>query len=150
VARFRNPAHFCGVYGHKPTHGIVPSRGHTPPGVPAVPQEPDLAVVGPLARSAEDLALALAVVAGPDVVTASGWKLELPKPRMTSLSGLRVALWPEKAIAPVSREVADRVVDLGAQMAHPAPGCQILRGPACEIGGFSPPPGYLSRCSSGS
>ena len=50
----RNPAHYCGVYGHKPTLGVVPSRGHQPPGVPPIPQHPDLAVVGPMASSAED------------------------------------------------------------------------------------------------
>jgi amidase len=61
----RTPAHFCGVYGHKPTHGIVPTRGHIP-GPPGTLSEPDIAVLGPLARHAEDLALAMDVVAGPD------------------------------------------------------------------------------------
>jgi amidase len=40
----RAPAHYCGVYAHEPTHALVPSRGHTLPGVPAWPQEVDLAV----------------------------------------------------------------------------------------------------------
>jgi len=30
----RIPAHFCGVFAHKPTHGIVPLRGIVPPGAP--------------------------------------------------------------------------------------------------------------------
>ncbi len=105
----RNPAHFCGVYGHKPTLGVVPARGHQPPGVPPGPQHPDLAVVGPMARSAEDLALALDVVAGPDFLQAPGWRLELPPPRKTSLRDLRVALWATDDVAPVSSEVQARV-----------------------------------------
>jgi amidase len=113
----RNPAHYCGVYGHKPTWGVVPMRGHQPPGIPAIPQESDLAVIGPLARSAEDLALSLELIAGPDVLLAPGWRLDLPKPRMTQLRGLRVALWPDDPMAPVDSEIADRVVTLGKQLA---------------------------------
>src|SRR5580704_1959936 len=63
----RVPAHFCGVYAHKPTLGLVPVRGYSPP----PPRSPllgdcDLAVVGPMARTASDLGLALDVIAGPD------------------------------------------------------------------------------------
>ena len=59
----RNPAHFCGVFGHKPTWGIVPRHGQSLPGQVA---PVDIDVVGPLARSADDLTLALSVMAGPD------------------------------------------------------------------------------------
>src|SRR5947209_4112536 len=45
----RAPAHFCGVYAHKPTHSVVPLRGHTPPTRPPLPREVDLAVAGPMA-----------------------------------------------------------------------------------------------------
>lgn len=110
----RNPAHFCGVYGHKPTWGIVPSRGHAPPGAVATP---DLAVVGPMGRSAEDLQLAMGIVAGADQLNAPGWRLELPPPRMKSLSGLRVALLPDHGAAPVAREVAERVHQVGQVVA---------------------------------
>jgi amidase len=102
----RNPAHFCGVYGHKPTWGIVPLRGHE---LPPLPAAHDLAVVGPLARSAEDLAVSLDVISGPDPLQAPGWRLELPPPRATSLRGLRVAVWANDAIAPVDQEISDRV-----------------------------------------
>jgi amidase len=88
----RNPAHFCGVYGHKPTHGIVPQRGHIP-GPPGSLSEVDLGVMGPLARSASDLAAALDVLAGPDESRAVAWKLELPPPRRKSLRDYRVAAW---------------------------------------------------------
>jgi len=110
----RNPAHFCGVYGHKPTWNIVPQQGHSLPGMLA---SPDIAVVGPLARSAEDLALALDVVSGPEPLVASGWKLELPPPRHAKLSDYRIALWPTDAAAPVAIEVADRVQAMGDRLA---------------------------------
>ncbi len=113
----RNPAHYCGVYGHKPTHGIIPGRGQQPPGVPPSPQSPDLAVVGPLARSAEDLAQALDILAGPDYLMAPGWRLDLPAPRMQGFKGLRVALWADDPMAPVSTEVADRVQQVGDRLA---------------------------------
>ena len=73
----RNPAHYCGVYGHKPTWGVVPATGHALPGMVA---PPDLAVMGPLARSADDLALALAVIGAPEPLDAPGWRLDLPRP----------------------------------------------------------------------
>jgi len=110
----RNPAHFCGVYGHKPTWNIVPQQGHSLPGMLA---SPDIAVVGPLARSAEDLTLALDVVSGPEPLVESGWKLELPPPRHAKLSDYRVALWPTDPMAPVAGEVADRVQQLGDRLA---------------------------------
>src|SRR6185369_453033 len=62
----RVPAHFCGVFGHKPTIGLVPMRGYNPPALPPLPGHGDLAVVGPMTRTAADLARALDVVADPD------------------------------------------------------------------------------------
>jgi amidase len=110
----RNPAHYCGVYGHKPTWSVVPPQGHALPGMVA---GPDIAVCGPLARSAEDLAVALDVLAGPEPLDAAGWQLRLP-PAKTSLAGLRVALWPTDPYAPVDSEIADRVVRVGETLAR--------------------------------
>ena len=109
----RNPAHFCGVYGHKPTWNIVPQQGHSLPGMVSTP---DIAVVGPLARSAEDLALSLDIVAGPEPLCSPGWKLDLPRPTKTKISDYRVALWPTDPMAPVALEVSDRVQDLGDRL----------------------------------
>ena len=80
----RAPAHYCGVYGHRPTHGIVPLRGHVPPGAPALPTNPDLAVAGPLARCARDLLLALAIVAGPNLPDREAYNFSLPNSRHAS------------------------------------------------------------------
>ena len=110
----RNPAHFCGVYGHKPTWGIVPFQGHALPGMSA---PPDIAVVGPLARSAEDLALCMDLVAGADHLNAPGWQLNLPRPAKRSLADYRIAIWADDERAPVSQEVADRVQAVGDQLA---------------------------------
>ncbi|MCC6849670.1 MAG: amidase [Deltaproteobacteria bacterium] len=100
----RAPAHCCGIYGHKPTHGIVPSRGHIP-GPPGTLAEYDLGVMGPLARSADDLALLLDVVAGPDAADAVGWRLDLPPPRRGALGDYRVAVWMDDPFCPVDAEV---------------------------------------------
>jgi amidase len=111
----RNPAHFCGIYGHKPTWGVVSDQGHALPGdiAPA-----DIAVVGPMARSAEDLALSMDIVAGPDPMNAAGWQLQLPRPAKNSLKDFRVAIWPNDELAPVAQEVADRVQMVGDTLAR--------------------------------
>jgi amidase len=104
----RNPAHFCGVYGHKPSFGIVPLQGHIP-GPPGTLQDTDIAVAGPLARSAEDLALALDVLAGPGPMQAAAWRLQLPAPRQTSLPRFRVAAWLDDAGCAVDTSVLERL-----------------------------------------
>jgi amidase len=101
----RTPAHWTGVYGHKPTYGIVPQRGHLPPG-PGVLWECDLSVCGPLARSAGDLALTLDVLAGPDRLAAKGYRLQLPRPRASGLRDYRAAVWLDDEAFPVDAEVA--------------------------------------------
>lgn len=111
----RNPAHFCGVYGHKPTWGIVPPQGHALPGMLA---GPDIAVCGPLARSAEDLDLALGLIIGPEPLDAPAWQLTLPEPRVRTLRDFRVALWPSDPLAPVDDEIAGRVSRVGEILSH--------------------------------
>ena len=105
----RNPAHFCGVFGHKPTWGIVPRHGQSLPGqVAAV----DIDVVGPLARSADDLALALSVMAGPDPIEAAGWQLHLRPARQKRLRDFKVAVMLEAPESAVDAEVQDRLQGL--------------------------------------
>jgi amidase len=77
----RIPAHFCGVFGHKPTYGLISVRGQIPP-PPGRLYKPELGVAGPLARSAADLALLMDVLAEP-----------LPAPRRDRLEDFRVGVW---------------------------------------------------------
>ncbi len=104
----RMPAHFCGVYGHKPTLDIVPLRGHIPPppGIPATPPS-TLPVAGPLARSAADLRIALEVLGGPDDEAARGWRWTLPPARGGRLRDVRIGYVLDDSRCPVSPEVGD-------------------------------------------
>jgi len=119
----RNPAHFNGVFGHKPTWGLIPSRGQNLP--PAI-AEPDIAVVGPLARSAFDLELMLDVLAAPDLLD-KGLRYELKGLPYRNLGQLRVGVWANDPVCPVSREtesrvlkVADALAQAGAYVNHDA------------------------------
>jgi amidase len=109
----RNPAHYCGVYGHKPSHGIVSGRGHIP-GPPGTRTEIDIGVLGPMARSADDLALALGILAGPDEDRAVAWRWQIPAARSGQLQGFRVAAWLDDPACAVDHEVTvclQRTVD---------------------------------------
>ncbi|MEZ5561288.1 MAG: amidase [Pseudomonadales bacterium] len=103
----RNPAHFCGVFGHKPTWNLLWMRGHSAPGDIRAPS--DISVIGPLARSADDLDLAVRTLAGPDEITARGFQLKLPELGGKGLDALRVAVWKDDEMCPVSEEVRRRV-----------------------------------------
>lgn len=105
-ASIRNPAHYCGVYGHKPTYGIVSPRGQALPGMVAAT---DISAVGPLSRSADDLAMALNVMAGPDDIDGSGWQLRLPKPKKKTLRDYKVAVIYTDPEAEVDEEVQKRL-----------------------------------------
>ena len=108
-ASIRNPAHYCGVYGHKPTFDIVPGRGQALPGVVS---GTDIAVCGPLARSAGDLELAMAVLAGADGAEARGWRLDLPPPEKTYLREFKVAVMLNDPVAEVDQPVQDQIARL--------------------------------------
>jgi amidase len=102
----RMPAGYCGVYGLRPSYGIVPTRGHVPPG-PHGRAEVDMATLGPLTRGPADLGLALEVLAGPEPAAATAWRLQLPPPRAGSLSGYRIGIWLDDPFCPVDAEVLE-------------------------------------------
>jgi amidase len=105
VGSIRLPAAFCGVYGLRPTPGVVPLTGFAPPGPLAEPSElAHQSVLGPLARSAADLRLALSVAGGPE---QPGWSWALPAPRHRNLADFRVGVVLDCGLAPVTAEVGD-------------------------------------------
>ncbi|HEY5131295.1 MAG TPA: amidase [Bradyrhizobium sp.] len=113
----RVPAFHCGVYAHKPTFALVPSRGHTPPPLPPLPLDRDLAVVGPMARSAADLSLLLDVIAGPDPLEAGkAYKLALPPPRHSELKNFRVLLIDTDPVMPTGERVRAAIGKLAANL----------------------------------
>jgi amidase len=113
----RVPAFHCGVYAHKPTFALVPSRGHTPPPFPPLPFDRDLAVIGPMARSAADLALLLDVIAGPDPLEAGvGYRLALPPSRHSDLKSFRVLLIDSDPVLPTNKAVRGTIEKLAGHL----------------------------------
>jgi len=121
----RVPAHFCGVCAHKPTFDLVPFRGHTPPGVPAWAGT-YLAVLGPMARSVDDLVLALDIIAGPDeAADGRAYRLNLPPARGEKLSDFRVLVIAEHPLLPTSAAVGASLDHLSKHLA--AAGADVKR-----------------------
>lgn len=108
-ASIRNPAHYCGVYGHKPTWGVVPYRGHFLPGIV---QPSDISVAGPLARSASDLSAMMRHLVGSDGVEARGITISLPPAQQKRLKDFRVAVMLTDEVSDVDQPVQDKIAEL--------------------------------------
>lgn len=125
----RVPAHFCGIYAHKPSFGLIPTRGYAPPPAPPLPGGRDLAVLGPMARTAADLTLLLDVMAGPDPLTDGvAYRLTLPAARHDRLADFRVLVLDEHPLVPTGsavragvERVADALAAAGAVVARHSP-----------------------------
>ena len=102
----RAPAHFCGIFGLKPTAGVIPRTGHFPecagPGG-------YMGLIGPMARSAADLQLLLEATAGPDAGDAQSAPVSVRTPSEESLKGTRIGWYTDDGVAPVTEETRSAV-----------------------------------------
>lgn len=110
----RVPAHFCGVSAHKPSWGVVPEAGHSPPGARSSPFEfgDDMGVCGPMARSAADLERMFSVLARPDErARGKAFIIGFKPARATRLADFRVLVLDTTALGllPVAADVGTAV-----------------------------------------
>lgn len=114
----RVPAHFCGVFSHKPSVNLIPMRGAGAPTTAPTPNPiVDLLVAGPMARSANDLVLAMKVLAGPDEMwDAKGYKLVLPSARHQEIKNFRVLVVDTHPLCPTSVATTKVIAKLVAQL----------------------------------
>jgi amidase len=103
----RVPAHYCGLFGHKPTWGLCPSRGHFAVAAALA----DISVIGPLARSADDLSTVLDLIGQPDPAETA-LTLKLPVPRTGAIDGLRIAVWSTEPGQQTDRETVAQIEGL--------------------------------------
>jgi amidase len=108
----RVPAHYCGVFGHKPTWTLCPTRGQSLTGAAAMG---DISVIGPMARSADDLRIGLDIIAGPDPAETE-LAITLPPPRARRLDELRIAVWPSQDGQPTDVETVDKLEALARSL----------------------------------
>ena len=127
----RIPSNFCGVFGHKPSYGIVSQRGYLDR-VGGGTIDADINVFGPIARSAADLQVLLDVLAGPNADDATAWQLHLPPPRHDHIGAYRVGTWLDDPAAEVATDVvdqlqqaADALAKAGAQVTDARPNVEM-------------------------
>ena len=118
----RIPAFFNGVFGHKPTAGLVPNTGMYPDTVGDIGK---LLSIGPITRRAADLMPVLKILAGPDGEDPFTRRILLGDPDTVELTGLRVVLSERTSVMPVSREIrtararaAEYLAGRGADVQH--------------------------------
>ena len=107
-ASLRNPAHYCGVYAHKPTYGIVPYQGHMLTSV----QPGDITVAGPMARSASDLVAMMKYLVGFEGVEARATSFQLPDRKLKTLKDFRVAVMLSDDMSEVDEPLQELIADL--------------------------------------
>lgn len=132
----RLPAHFCGIYGHKSSYGLVSMYGPKPwetrhPGYSA---DVDLLVNGPLARSAADLELVMDLVAGPPLAQRGAVTMRMPASRAESMQDFRVGVWldepgyePDSGVGGVLQGLVDRLAAAGANIVTATPDVSLKR-----------------------
>jgi amidase len=121
----RNPAHYNGIFSLKPTEWRVPGHGHVPdlPGVTRTVRY--MGVYGPLARSVDDLEVALRIIAGPDGFEAEGAPVPIGATPKLSPKDLRIAWIDSNPLVRVSKDTA-QVVEATAKLLAKA-GAKVRR-----------------------
>ena len=114
----RVPAHFCGLYGHKPSYNIISEVGHMPPPPGSILTGNGLSVAGPLARSPEDLEIALDVLVAAQEQDSQAWKVKLPKARTKKIKELKIAVWPDEPYAEADDEITNLIKDTAEDLRH--------------------------------
>src|SRR5881227_582361 len=114
-ASIRLPAHFCGVFGLKPTERRVPLTGLVP-GLPGPRPLRIMSSIGPMARSVEDLALLTAIIAGPDGYDTEVPPIAVEEPARIDLKDVRIAVAPGFASIPVAAEIRAAISQLAQRL----------------------------------
>lgn len=119
----RTPAHYCGLFGLKPTERRVPNTGHIPepPGVPRATRH--MNTLGPLARSVDDLALILKLIAGPDKAEPDVPPVPLAEATERALKSYRFAWSTDFEGIPVTRDTKNAIAKLAVDLV--ASGCRV-------------------------
>jgi len=146
----RQPAGYCGIAGLKPTSGRVPLTGHFPQINPLADPR---TVIGPMARSVQDLWLALNIIAGEDGVDPSVMPVPLSSPMDVAIRGLRVAFYTsvDEAlnVAPVDQEIVQAVQNVAKLLEKS--GCRVQEmAPPLSIEAMAITRDYWARPESGS
>jgi amidase len=111
----RIPAHFCGVFGLKPTEHRVPLTGLIP-GLPGPRPVRIMSAVGPMARTVEDLALLFGIIAGPDGYDTDVAPVPVEEMPQLELNRLRIAFAPTFPSFPVAAEIREAVEEFAGRL----------------------------------
>lgn len=116
----RQPSHFCGVFGLKPTDRRVPTTGHIPevPGMPRCIRQ--MLVVGPIARSIEDLRLSFSLIAGADPRQPEIPPVPLDTFNPKRLQNLRIAWTDELDLYPVVQSIKSTIQSVAQKLTDAA------------------------------
>ena len=114
-ASIRIPAHFCGVFGLKPTEQRVPLTGLIP-GLPGPRSVRIMSCIGPMARTAGDLVLLYSIIAGPDGLDTEVQPVPIDEVPQLELKNLRIAFAPTFPGFPVAADIRDAVEALAQHL----------------------------------
>src|SRR5204863_2951037 len=112
----RIPAHFCGVFGFKPTEhrvslgGVVPDPHNSPRTVRF------MSCVGPIARTVDDLALVYSIIAGPDPLDTDVPPVSIGEASSPDVRRLRIAVAPSLGGFPLAGDIRDALNGLSRQL----------------------------------